>query len=68
VVARTERHPNDQAPTDVMFGLKRRLEDASDFAGMTSAEAYTDKCFRKIKVTVYVFRTRPKDKSAAVLL
>lgn len=65
MVERADRYPKDRALTDVVFGLKRRLEDADAYVESTFSETYSDKQIGKMKVTVHVFRTRAKDRSVA---
>lgn len=63
VVESAARYPKDRALTDVVFGLKRRLQDADAYVEATFSENYIDKRIGKMKVTVHVFRTRAKDKT-----
>ena len=65
MVETAERYPNDRALTDVVFGLKRRLQDADTYIESTFSETYTDNRIGKMKVTIHVFQTRAKDKTAA---
>lgn len=65
MVENAERYPNDRALTDVVFGLKRRLQDADTYVETTFSETCIDKRIGKMKVMVHVFRTRAKDKTAA---
>lgn len=66
MVESAKRYPNDNALKDVVFGLKRRLQDAADtYVEATFSETYSDKRIGQAKVTVHVFRTRVKDRNVA---
>ena len=60
MIESAKRYPNDRALTDVVFGLKRRLQDADAYVEATFSETYIDKRIGKMKVTVHVFRNARK--------
>lgn len=64
MVENAERYPRDNALTDVVFGLKRRLA-GHELVEATFSEIYQDKRIGRMKVTVHVFRTRGKNKTAS---
>lgn len=63
-VETAERYPNDRGLTAVIFGLKRRLQDATDYVEETFSESYMDHNIGRLNVTVHVFKARAKGRNA----
>lgn len=63
IVESKERYDllKQRGQANVIFGLKRRLEN-SDYVEDSFSEKITDKRFGRMKVSVYVFKVRAKDK------
>lgn len=59
-----ERYPKDRALTGVIFGLKRRLQDSTDYVEETLSETYIDRQIGRMNVTVHVFQARAKGRTA----
>ncbi len=62
IVESNERYQRKRGQVNVIFGLKRRLE-SSDFVEDSFSDKINDKRIGKIKVMVYVFKTRAEGKS-----
>ena len=56
-----ERYPNKERLSRVLFGLKRQL-DNSEYVETSFSEEVADRHIGNMKVTVYVFKVRAKDK------
>lgn len=56
------RYPNKKNLSRVLFGLKHQL-DGSEYVETKFSEEYDDRRMGKMKITVYVFKVRAKDKN-----
>ncbi|MGN6491646.1 MAG: hypothetical protein ACTHLE_06575 [Agriterribacter sp.] len=56
-----ERYPNNKVLERDLFGLKRRLEQDSEYIDDHFSETYMDALFGEMKVTCYVFKAKVGD-------
>jgi Histidine kinase-, DNA gyrase B-, and HSP90-like ATPase len=57
-VDNAERYPNNKILDLDLFGLKRRLENESNYIDDHFSEIYLDELFGEMKVTCYVFKAK----------
>lgn len=60
-VDKKERYPNNKVLELDLFGLKRKLEDDSNYIDTFFSEVYTDELFGEMKVTCYIFKSKIGD-------
>lgn len=63
VIENEKRYPKERNLRDVVFGLKRQLEN-NEYIETTFSETVVDKRMGHVKVTVHVFKAKAKDKNA----